>query len=99
MAGLLLRDRELCAHEFNSRSAMFRQFLLHTQNVLRSINAEVRLWGVEHLNSKTVLQCSQLFERFRALERGGLEPGESAKHTSLVTVNPDVSQGSGERRA
>ena len=77
---------------------MFRQFLLNTQNVLRSINAEVRLWGVEHLDFKTVLQCPQLFERFRELERGGFEPGESAKHTSLVTVKPDVPLGPGERR-
>src|SRR5438132_5822663 len=77
---------------------MFRQFLLNTQNVLRSINAEVGLWGVEHLDFKTVLQCSQLFQRFRALERGGLEPGEGAKHTSLVTVESDVSLGPRERR-
>jgi len=41
---------------------MFRQFLLHTQNILRPVYSEVRCSSVEHLDFKTVLQGPQLFE-------------------------------------
>src|SRR5438045_8361464 len=43
--------------------------------------------GVEHSDFKTVLQRSQLFERFRELQRGRFELRERSQHSSLVAID------------
>src|SRR5437763_3684192 len=42
--------------------------------------------GMEHSDFKTVLQRSQLFERFRELQRRRFELRERSQHSSLVAV-------------
>src|SRR2546423_3997115 len=53
--------------------------------------------GVEHSDFKTVLQRSQLFERFRELQRRRFELCERSQHSSLVAVEAYMTLGPGER--
>src|SRR5438552_13268226 len=76
---------------------MFCQLLLDAQDILGAIHAEVRLACLQQTDFKTVLQGSQLLEGLRSLERRGRKGGESSKHTSLVTVKPDVPLSAGQR--
>ena len=76
-----------------------RQFLLHAHHILGPVNAEMGFGGMEHSDFKTVLQRSQLFERFRALQRRRFELRQSAQHSRLVTVQTDVMGRPGERSA
>ena len=78
---------------------MFCQLLLDAQNVLRAVDAEVWFACLQQTDFKTVLQGSQLLERFRALERRGRQGGERAKHLSLIGIQPDVPLGAEQRRA
>ena len=48
---------------------MFRQLLLDSQYILGAIDAQVRFACLQQMDFKTVLQRSQLFERFGAFQR------------------------------
>src|SRR2546423_14963039 len=78
---------------------MFRQLLLDSQYILRAIDAQVRLACLQHMDFKTVLQRSQLFERFSAFQRRRRKRCEGSQSGGLITVQPDMTVGAGERRA
>src|SRR5258708_7153901 len=73
----------------------FRKFTLNTRYVLGPVNAEVRLVCFQYPNSKAVLECPQLFERFRLFQRRRAQLREGAKDGALIAVQTDVPAGQG----
>ena len=85
--------REPEAHAITPNSTQPFNFRLNTQHVLGPVDAEVGFFRVQYMDFKTVLQGSQLFERFGGLERRRRQLREPAQDAGLITVDADVTPG------